>query len=164
MDIRILTDLWITLTIPLNNFDPRWKQIPITCSPAAKCIAIPSPASSTARGSLQQISQMTVIVRRGGTRQKESGVRSVRIYPSILGCILILRGAAAGVKTSNSNIHGRFLFPKKLQDFAVDEKTGAITLRRNHPWVNKGDKILSCAHVPYDQTTTFRSSQTRVTC
>ena len=36
-----LTDLWITLTIPLNNFGPRWKQIPITCSHAAKCIAIP---------------------------------------------------------------------------------------------------------------------------
>jgi hypothetical protein len=27
----------------------------------------------------------------------------------------------------------------------VDDKTGAITLPRNHPWVNKGNKILSCA-------------------
>lgn len=44
MDIRILT-------IPLNKFGPRWKQIPITCSHAARYIAIPSLVSSMARGS-----------------------------------------------------------------------------------------------------------------
>ncbi|KAN0067551.1 hypothetical protein V8E54_014420 [Elaphomyces granulatus] len=48
--------------------------------------------------------------------------------------------SAKRVNPSN-NLHCRFLFPKKLQDFGVDEKTGAITLR---PWVNKGNKILPC--------------------
>jgi hypothetical protein len=52
---------------------------------------------------------------------------------------------AKRVKTSNSNLHCRFLFPKKVQHLRVDDKTGAITLPRNHPWVNKGNKILSCA-------------------
>jgi hypothetical protein len=41
--------------------------------------------------------------------------------------------------------HCRFLFPKKPCQFGVDAKTGDITLERNHPWVNKRNKILSCA-------------------
>ena len=48
------------------------------------------------------------------------------------------------MKLSDSN-YCRFLFPKKETRLGVDEKTGAVTLTRNHPWVNKGNKILSCA-------------------
>jgi hypothetical protein len=32
-----------------------------------------------------------------------------------------------------------------VQALGVDENTGAIALPRNHPWVNKGNKVLSCA-------------------
>jgi hypothetical protein len=41
--------------------------------------------------------------------------------------------------------HCRFLFPKHPYPFGVDAKTGDITLEQNQAWVNKRNKILSCA-------------------
>jgi hypothetical protein len=60
-----------------------------------------------------------------------------------IGILLITR--KTGSKPTDSSLHCRFLFPKKVQPFGVDENTGAFSLPRNHPWVNKGNKILSCA-------------------